>query len=316
MQLVDKGLAVLWLHGAEGRAVGLVHHAHGCEGCLDGDRVGLDEEEIHESVVFVEEFTGFYGVALHGESHELGEILRDYIGKDGYAAVATEKVGEHGDVVVAAVNLEAFGTSCYEGGNVHEVACGLLDADDVLEVVRQAEGNVGFNGRASASGDVVEYYGDVDCLGDCGKVEIHACGGGLIVVGTYGEDGVDARLGGVTGVFDATLGAVGARASDDDHAMVDILDGVPEHLRILLFGECRCLARCAADDYASSTVGKVEVEETVVGFVVYGAIFLEWRHEGGNRALEIELSHVTQLYFRGLGGRGCRGLSLIVVNVL
>ncbi len=74
-----------------------------------------------------------------------------------------------------------------ELGDLHHVAAGFLDADDVGDL-GEAEDGGGFEVGAGAAGDVVEQDGQGGGFGDGAEVLELAFLAGAVVVGVGGED--------------------------------------------------------------------------------------------------------------------------------
>lgn len=205
LHLVEEELFVGVFHRAEREAVYLVDHTHSGEGCLNRDRVRLDEEEVHDMAISVEYLASLGYVAHDRKLHHAREILREDISCDRDTAVAPQEVAQHRQVIVAAINAESVWAFSDKFCHSADISASLLDAYDILEVVSEADSHVGLDSRTCTTRDVVEDDRDIYSLSHGSEVVVHTSRSRLIIVRAYGKYGVYACVFSVLCIFDTAL---------------------------------------------------------------------------------------------------------------
>ena len=124
-----------------------------------------------------------------------------------------------------------------------DVGGGVLDADDVLQLLPAAGERRHLDVDDGAHRHVVDDDGDVDGIVDGLEVAEEALLGRLVVIAGGVQHGVRAHRLGVAGEIDRLRGGVGAGARDHRHALAGDLHAQLHHALVLLVAERRALAR-------------------------------------------------------------------------
>ena len=272
-------------HRPQRLAVALGDHAHHSERGLDGDRVDLAEERVHQLQAADLDVARAAHVALQVAHDHVVHELRLDVGPDRDHARTAEREDGHDHVVVAGVHAEVVGEVLRHRARVRDVARGLLDAHDV-GVRAEARDVVLRDGAARATGDVVEDHGQVHVVEHGEEVLVDAFLVGLVVVRGDEQQAVDAQLGQTAGLGQRLVRGVGARAADHGDAAGDILDHALGHGVVLGVGHRRRLARRAEHEDAVGVILQVEVDQAVERGEVDLPILIERGDERDDRAFE------------------------------
>ncbi|KAF5031295.1 hypothetical protein DSECCO2_629180 [anaerobic digester metagenome] len=140
-----------------------------------------------------------------------------------------------------------------DAGDLGDIAARLLDPDDV-RVPRQFDHQIGLKILPRPAGDVVKDDGKVE-IGELREVLDEPGTVRLVVVRTDDERAVRTRILCRPGQANRLCGVVRSGPCENRHPPVDDLDGLADHLLVLLERERRGLpGRPAGDDAVDSTL--------------------------------------------------------------
>ena len=240
------------------------------------------------------------------------ELARDLVGRDGDDAVAAHREHRQGPGVVAGQDRDVARPVAADPGDLLEVAAGLLDRDDP-RVLGESQERVRIDVRAGPRRDVVDDDRQVALVGDGPEVRVEHPAVGPVVVGGDDERGVGAELGRPAGRTDRGGGVVRAGPGDDRDAIARRALGGDLHGRgdeplALLGRQGGGLAGRAARDEAVDAGQDLPAHEPAECGLVEGAVRLERRDEGGQRAANLRAGGHGRPGGAGLAGGGHRSV--------
>ena len=170
-------------------------------------------------------------------------------------------------------------------GNAADVARGVLDADDVLQLVQPLHRIHGHVDHA-ARRDVVDDDRNADRIVDRPEMLIKPFLGRLVVIGRHDQHRVGAGLLGVAGELDRLVRVVRAGAGDHRHAAARLVDADVDGAAVLLVAQRRALAG-GADRHQPVRAGRdlpvdQSAERRLVDFPV-----LEGSDQGRHRSVKL-----------------------------
>src|SRR5438067_5982764 len=248
------------------------------EGSFDGDRVGLDLEQLVDRFELLVDLSRRLGVALseradHGLDLRTGDVR---VNTD--AADASELQEGQDEVVVPRIQIELGLVD--DAPRLDEVVIRLFDGSNGRNP-RELDHRLGLDVDHDAARDVVDDDRPVADVGDGPKVLDDPAGGRLVVVRSDDEEPVDADVVRLTRQVDGVSGGVRAGVGDNGAAPAERIDRDAEQLEPLVVGEGGTLPRRGGDDEPIGTTLDEVLREFAEALEVDGSVAPERRDGRG-----------------------------------
>ena len=182
--------------------------------------------------------------------------------------------------VVAGDNLEMAGFVLDNLVDLFQRSRCLLDGNDILEVVGDANGGLGFHVYARPPRHIIHHHRQLTGLGDGLKVLIQTFLRGLVVVWTDTEDAVDTHPVGALDLLHNGTRIVAATIFKYWHAPVVHTDDYICYPVLLFLRQAWSLTRRRKDAQEVGTILYLVLDKTLQGFVVYLAVTSHWGDKG------------------------------------
>ena len=181
------------------------------------------------------------GITRGKRAHHLGHLARRHIGGHADDTLGTDAHEGQRQGIIAADDLELRSASRPQLADaVARTPC-LLDADDILELRRQALDGVDPDLDATATRNAVKQDGQPGGPGDGREVLIHAFLRGLVVVRGHLERTIHTELLGLLGQEDGLLRGIATGTRQHRQLAARKLHGQLDHLQVFVIIECRGL---------------------------------------------------------------------------
>ena len=195
-------------------------------------------------------------------------LLRRDVREHGNNTDTAEGADRNDLVVIAGIDVQAaIGQRC-KLRDLAQVARSLLDRDDVLDVLREANHCLRKDIRSCAGRHVVDDARKLCGAGDLPVMRVQAVLRRLVIVRRHKQERVRAKLLRFLGHHDSVRRIVGAGTGDDGNASLRALDREADRLQMLRIVKRRCLTGGSADNQCVCSFSNLILDQRVHHVVI------------------------------------------------